>query len=206
MNFIIFLPYNKIMKAKFLVISILAVVALICLCGLAIFLYNYLAYPVKYEKEIGDVAGELGADKTVVASIINVESRFNPNAVSNKGAVGLMQIMPETAAYVAEKLSREKNVSDEFKAIFISNKDIDLLDPNVNIKIGTYYFLYLLKKFENFDVAICAYNAGEGNVRKWLSDERYSNDGKVLKKIPYQETRNYLNKIKLNLKVYASKF
>ena len=202
------------MKMRAVFICIVAIFLLVCLCGVAIFLYNKLAYPLKFEREILNASKQFNVDKKIIASIINAESHFNCNAISSKGAIGLMQIMPETAEYVVKKILNEKNF--DVKELRESGFDIELLnkkvskenllEPQANIKIGTYYFSYLMSKFNNFDVAICAYNAGEGNVKKWLLDSRYSDDGKTLKKIPYQETRNYLNKIKLNLKVYENKF
>ena len=67
---------------------------------------------------------------------------------------------------------------------------------------GTYYFNYLYQKFENLDIAICAYNAGETTVRNWLCDEQYSKDGFSLDFIPYLETQNYLQKVKTNYFIY----
>ena len=78
--------------------------------------------------------------------------------------------------------------------------------PKENIKIGTYYLSYLIEKFNDLKVAICAYNAGEGTVSSWLSNSNYSRDKKTLETVPYKETANYLEKVLRNLKVYQKKF
>ncbi|MDE6583149.1 MAG: lytic transglycosylase domain-containing protein, partial [Clostridia bacterium] len=126
----------------------------------------------------------------IIFSIINVESHFNTEAVSQKGAVGLMQIMPSTAKEMARKLKME---------------DFDLKISKDNIMLGTCYIAELFSEFQDFDNAFLAYNAGPANVKSWLSDERYSQDGKAVTNVPFSETRNYLTKIRENLKYYKTK-
>ena len=92
-------------------------------------LYAYL-FPIKFEKEVESAAAECDIDKSLIFSIINVESGFDVDAKSSKGAVGLMQVMPSTAEEVSGKIGLER---------------FDLTDPNDNIKIGTHYFLWLKK-------------------------------------------------------------
>lgn len=146
-------------------------------------------YPVKYEAYISKYATECDIATITIASIINVESGYNPNAKSKAGAIGLMQIMPDTAKYICEI----KGIDFVFD---------DLKIPEKNIEIGCYYFKYLLNKFKNQDTAICAYNAGETIVKNWLKNTNYSDDFITLKNIPYKETKNYLNKINKNIKIY----
>ncbi len=184
---------------------------LFVICFLCFFLYERLSFPIKFEEEITNASDEFNVDKNLIASVINAESHFNKNALSNKGAVGLMQIMPSTADWLIDKLVREKgyilNDDGNAKSIkYVSSNNKYLYDEKTNITLGSFYLSYLLKKFNNLDVCICAYNAGEGVVSKWLDNSEYSSDGKTLKKIPYSETRNYLKKVKLNLKVYTNKF
>lgn len=152
--------------------------------------YNY---PLNYQSIIIENANKYDVDSELIASIINVESHFSSDVVSNKGAVGLMQILPTTAEWVDKKIGidLEKN---------------NLFEPSVNIEIGTYYLSYLFKIFDSADNVICAYNAGLGNVQKWLTNKKYSPDGKKLTNIPFEETSNYLAKVKKCLKVYANKF
>ncbi len=144
-----------------------------------------IVFPVKFEAEISAASQEFGVEKAVIFSVINVESHFNPEAVSSKGAVGLMQVMPTTAQTLQEQA--------------------DLKDPKENIFVGTKYLAKLVSRFENLETALCAYNAGPTNVSKWLQNKDYSEDGKTLKKIPFEETRNYIQKFRKNLKYYQTR-
>ncbi len=162
------------------------------ICVVINFLLYNLYYPLKYENYINLYAQEFSVDKSLICAIINTESSFDKNALSLKGAVGLMQILPSTGKAIAES--------------FNDNFEINLLyDENVNIKYGSFYLSKLLSQF-NFDEAICAYNAGPTKVKNWLNNPNYSDDGKCLKSIPYSETKNYLEKVKKNLKFYRNKF
>ena len=153
--------------------------------------YFSYSYPLEYRQLITDNAEKYGVDAHLVASIINVESGFDENATSSKGAIGLMQILPSTADWISGKTGIKFD---------------DLYSPKANIEIGSYYLSYLIKYFSDVDLAICAYNAGQGNVNRWLSMSEYSHDGKTLSEIPFKETRNYLKKVKKNLKIYKNKF
>ncbi|MBS1455663.1 MAG: lytic transglycosylase domain-containing protein [Clostridia bacterium] len=144
-------------------------------------------YPTEYKKEVIAASDRFGTDKVLIFSVINAESGFDKNAVSKKGAAGLMQIMPETAVFIAGKLGI---------------KTYDLFDPGTNILFGAYYLNYLLSRFGDKITAVAAYNAGEGNVEKWLKAKEYSADGKTLKSVPYPETSAYIKKIKKSLKKY----
>ena len=200
-------PYNKIMKLKVALSVSLAILFFIGLFFL-IFGYNKVMYPLKYKEQIISAGGEFGVDADLIASVINAESGFDEMAVSNKGAVGLMQLLPSTAEWTIEKM-RKQNIdipSYSVEELYNGTKESELFSPDVNIRIGTFYLCYLIKKFENLDVALSAYNAGEGNVQGWLKNEEFSSDQKTLKKIPYKETENYVKKVKLNLKIYSKKF
>lgn len=120
-------------------------------------------------------------------AIIKAESKFDPLAVSEAGAVGLMQVMPATA---------------EFMRNYFDLEEGDLFDPLYNIQIGTSYLLYLHKRFSSFSAIVAAYNAGEGNVSRWLKDERYSPDGVNLRSTPFRETNDYLKKVRKNFEIY----
>jgi len=87
-------------------------------------------------------------DPFLILAMIYVESKFDPAAVSNKGAIGLMQVMPETGEFIAEKLGIPLN----------GNKS--LFDPAVNVRLGIYYFSSLINRFDSIDQALIAYNAG----------------------------------------------
>lgn len=201
------------MRGKLLIVSIVLVVFILG-TGSAIFVYNKIMYPLHYEKEIVQASEEFNIDSVLIASVINAESRFRVDAVSPKGAVGLMQVKPSTAEWVVKQL-----VKTSAEIQFASNNEVDikkimynektktgeLLDPATNIRIGTYYLSYLLKKFDNLKTALCAYNAGESVVRNWLTNPEYSLDNVNLVKIPYKETSRYIENIYLNLKTYSKR-
>ena len=151
--------------------------------------YGYV-FPMKYQEQISQACDTFDVDEAVVYSVINVESHFKKDVVSSKGAVGLMQILPSTAEQIKTELGYE---------------DFDLKNPTDNIFMGTYYISKLQKRFKNETTALASYNAGPTAVSNWLGDERYSQDGVSLKKIPYAETRNYVEKFKENYKYYSKK-
>ena len=174
------------MKKYYIIVGLLVIV-------LVMVIIFYPSYPLKYKEYIIKYSEEYNIDKVLVASVIYAESKFDANAQSNKGAVGLMQIMPTTAQEIASNLKEDYN------------KD-KLFEPETNIKYGCYYLSKLINRFKNTDTALCSYNAGMGVVNKWLQDERYSTDGKSLQIIPYEETKNYVDKIKKSYKYYKNKF
>lgn len=153
---------------------------------------NFALYPVKYKNEVDKYSSEYNVKKALVFGVIKTESSFKTNAISTKGAMGLMQIMPTTAKWLAEKLN-------------LDHSDQKLLQSDYNINLGTYYLSYLQNKFNSLDNAILAYNAGEGTVSAWLANKKYSEDGKIVNNIPFKETANYLKKVKHATFVYENK-
>ena len=150
-----------------------------------------LRYPTSYAEHVSKYAAMYDVDEYLVYSIIRAESNYKNDAISNKGAMGLMQIMPDTGEWVAEKLKLE-NFTPE-----------DLLDSEKNIMIGVWYFKYLLDKFDGkLSLAVTAYNAGPTNVNKWLSQKEYSDNGEMLNTIPFEETRKYEKKVMNNYTMY----
>ncbi len=148
-------------------------------------------FPKKYSTYVEYFSMENNIDKYLVYSVIKVESGFRETVVSNKGAVGLMQIMPDTGKWISEKMG-------------MANYDENMLkSAETNIKLGCWYLDDLSKEFNgDLNLALAAYNGGRGNVKSWLSDPEYSEDGKSLFKIPFKETSNYLTKIKYTYKIY----
>ena len=151
-------------------------------------------------------AGFCDLKPSLVFAIIKAESKFDANAKSSAGAVGLMQIRPSTASYVETMISKntenaahQNNPISSFFSLHQTNEEFEktLFDPKTNIKLGTRYLKYLIDKFQVLNTAICAYNAGETVVKTWLENNEYSFDGKSLKKIPFAETDRYLKKVKL---------
>ncbi len=175
--------------------TIFFIIFLFFSCVILLFLsqsfFNYF-YPVKFQNEVNFSSENNRVEKEIIYSFINVESGFNENSVSNKGAVGLMQIMPSTAEWIALKKGE----------VFETD---DLKNPKINIEYGSFYIAYLIDYFKDFSLAVCAYNAGMGNVKSWLKNPEYSSNGKELHKIPFKETEDYINKIKKNLRHYEKR-
>jgi len=140
-------------------------------------------FPSKYDQLIKAQCKKYDVDENLVRAVIWTESKFDKKAISNKGAVGLMQLLPSTAYYIASLIGEEIEYADLFRA-------------DVSIKLGVFYLRLLLDKFKNVDNALCAYNAGEGNVSKWLSEG---------KGIPFKETRDYLKRVLSVKKIYELK-
>ena len=154
------------------------------------FFLESITHPIKYKNEIISISNKYALDPTIVASLINVESSYDPLAKSNKNAIGLMQIKLSTANYMNE-LDNRDNIDEN--GLFLINNNIDY---------GCRYLRYLLNKFPDTNTALAAYNAGETIVRSWLKGGICSLDGKTLSYIPYHETRKYVEKINENINFY----
>ena len=123
-------------------------------------------------------------DKFLVLSVMKVESNFSVDARSKSGAVGLMQIMPETANWIARQLNENPPTINQ------------LHESDKNIKYGVWYLSELeYEFFENDVLALAAYNAGRGNVRHWMEENGWTKDFSDVDSIPYLETRNYVKKV-----------
>ena len=142
-------------------------------------------YPLEYTELVAEYASKYNIPEYVILAIIKTESDFDPNAVSAVGAIGLMQMMPETFLWLTGSAHLGEYLPVD--ALYV---------PEVSIRYGTYYLLYLYRKFDhNLDTALAAYNGGEGNVAAWLSDPAYSDGNGNLTRIPIRETRNYVKKV-----------
>lgn len=139
--------------------------------------------PISYRQVIFKEAAGAGLDGYLLAAIVKTESNFNPRAVSPKGARGLMQIMPETGKWVAGKRGLE-------------GYDPDLLfNPEYNIKIGAWYISELYREYNGDTVLmLAAYNAGRGNVNKWLG-QNWTGEQSSIDRIPFPETRQFIRKV-----------
>lgn len=150
----------------------------------------YELFPLDYTSSIRAEAETDGVDKYLVAALVKAESNFDPGADSSAGAKGLMQLKDETASFCASQLG-------------LTLSDGDIYSPEINIKLGTYYLKRMLDIFGgDVALAVAAYNAGEGNVRKWLSDPSYSADGVTLDTIPFSETESHVRKISFYQRIY----
>lgn len=143
-------------------------------------------HPLYYADTITAYADAQELDPALIAAVILCESSYDPKAESRLGARGLMQLMPDTAEWVAHKLG-EDGADYSFD---------NLYDPQTNIRFGTWYLGYLSRRF-NGDAAkiVCAYHAGQGNVDSWLKNPQYSSDGVTLDVIPTQDTATYASRV-----------
>ena len=177
-------------KAKVVIISIIAVALAVTAVLAATHFYktteNNLeksAYPLEYTDLVNKAAKEYNLQPALIYGVIHTESRFNPDAGSSVGAVGLMQIMPETFDWLQEKRGEAGKYTTE-----------DLYTPSVNIDYGSYLLRYFLDYYGNEKCAVAAYNAGF-EVSNWLEDPNCSPDGMTLDVIPYPETSEYVVKV-----------
>ena len=138
-------------------------------------------------------AAEFKVPLPLVLAVIRTESDFRPNAVSEAGACGLMQLLPDTFSFL-----REDIFGDDLP-------DSEIFDPTVNIRYGTYYLSYLFEKFGNWFTALAAYNAGEGRVSAWLKDKELAPDGR-LAIIPFSETAEYVQSALEHYGEYRNKY
>ncbi|HCC07489.1 MAG TPA: lytic transglycosylase [Clostridiales bacterium] len=174
----------KKIKKLFKFVIILFILISICINIL------YFLYPNKYKDQVLKYAKEYEVQPSLIYAIIKTESNFNNEARSHKDALGLMQIKDTTGEWLAKRL-------------FIRDYTIEkLYDPDTNIKIGTWYIKSLMTKYNDVDTAVASYNAGSGNMDKWLQDGEYSEDGLTIKNIPFPETEKYVKKVKINKIIY----
>lgn len=149
-------------------------------------------FVLNYQNEIIKFSEVHQLDPALVGAMIFVESGFNPKAVSHKGAMGLMQIMPDTGEWAAKEMGIRKFSPQ------------DLLDPDKNLRIGAWYLDYLQRYYNGNDyLALASYNAGHRNVSKWVREGIWSGDSVKIEQIPFPETKKYLIKIIFYKKIYG---
>lgn len=144
--------------------------------------YVRLRYPLEYEHIVRGHAENYELDAALIAAVIYRESKFDPDARSSSGAIGLMQLLPDTALGIA--------VNTEGNRFEVS----DLYDPEINIRYGSFYLRRLLRKYGDERLALAAYNAGQSNVDEWIAS---GGD------IRFPETREYVDDVLHARKVYA---
>lgn len=177
---------------KFIIIALISTIILIISYISTIKILKFI-YPIKYKSVIFEESEKYGLSPYLIASIIKVESNFNPKALSKKNAMGLLQITESTGKWIAEKLDI-KNFNSEI-----------LYVPEINIKMGCWYFDYLMKYYEgNLQLALAAYNGGQGNVNKWIKEDNIKDNGFFLKDIPFTETRYYVKKVEKTYSIYKN--
>lgn len=177
-------------RGIFLGILALVIGGMLLFCGQMFFLKK--AYPIEYHEYVQASAEKFDVEQALIFAVIKCESNFRQDAQSNVGAIGLMQVMPDTFDWLqSHKLMPYMDVGS-------------LKNPQTNIEYGTYLLSLLQRKYGTLVETICAYNAGFGAVDKWLKDERYSSDGKTLKNIPYKATALYVKNVLQSRKMYKN--
>jgi soluble lytic murein transglycosylase len=140
-------------------------------------------HPLRYEAAIRAAAAEHGLEPAFVAGVVYVESRYNADVQSSRGAYGLMQVLPQTAAFISER----SGITGDYR------------DPATNVRMGSWYLSYLQGRYDGDQaLTLAAYNSGEGQVDSWLAEGRA-----VPEEIPFQETRDYVTNVAEARDTYA---
>lgn len=184
------------MFASFLFTERRLLVALLVLVVLGLILtsrpFLRLVFPLYYQEVVEKAARRYNLDQWLLYAMIRVESGFDPQARSSKGALGLMQLMPETARWIAAT----RGISSFNPAL--------LYDPELNVEFGSWYLRTLLNEFGGDEVlALAAYNGGGARVRRWLEEERWTGERETLHQIPFGETRWYVERVLTVRRWYA---
>lgn len=153
---------------------------------------HYL-YPFPYRDTVETYSDRYRVDPYLAIAVIKTESKFQDGVHSHRGAIGLMQLMPDTAEWIAGQL---EDPSYSIEAIH---------EPERNIRYGIWYLSTLQREFDGNDVlALAAYNAGRGNVQSWIREYGWPADFHDIDAIPYKETREYVRKVLLTEHKYRS--
>jgi soluble lytic murein transglycosylase len=136
--------------------------------------FQRLRYPLKYEQIVRGHARDYQLDPALLAAVIYQESKFRSNAKSDSGAIGLMQLQPETAKGIAIRTGGSRFQTS------------DLYNPEINVRYGSWYLRHLLDKYDDEETALAAYNAGQQNVDEWRAQG---------KEIQFSETREYVDRV-----------
>ncbi len=144
--------------------------------------YARFRYPLEYEHIVRGHAENYELDAALIAAVIYSESKFDADAESSSGAIGLMQLLPDTAEGIALNTGGSEFVVD------------DLYDPEINVRYGSFYLRRLLNKYDDLELALAAYNAGQANVDEWISSGN---------RIEFAETREYVDRVLDAREIYA---
>ena len=152
--------------------------------------YLRARYPLEYEDIVSAHARNYDLDPALLAAVIYAESKFDPDVVSSAGAVGLMQLLPETAQGIADRTGGG------------GYREEDLLDPEINVRYGAWYLDHLRDKYADHpsadQLALAAYNAGQGQVDEWVAA---TPPGEPVE-IPFPETRAYVDRVEELAELY----
>ena len=182
----------KTVKFSFKVIAgLLAAVLLVWMLVHSQRLYLKKAYPVKYSQYVEKYSQEYNLDPLFVYSIIRTESDFIESAQSSVGARGLMQFTEETFEWVKSRL---KDSESTFDSIY---------DAKTSVRYGAYLIWYLKDTLGTEENVLCGYHAGINRAKIWIADDEICENGKIItEKIPYPDTKQYVNKVMEAYKMY----
>ena len=153
--------------------------------------YARLWYPLEHEEAVRLEAGRNGLDPALVAAVIDTESGFVADSRSGQGAIGLMQVQPDTARFIAG-LPRRPSPAPE-----------RLAEPEVNIAYGTRFLRYLVDRYGSVNLALVAYNGGPGNLGRWLEEAQARGEAlRVPDDVPFAETRGFVTKVRDATDIY----
>lgn len=182
---------KKLMKQMIILIILLAVILVLFKIVRVQDIVLRKIYPITYQEYVEKYSIQNDVDKYMIYAIIKAESNFKPEVKSQSKAIGLMQLLEETAVEMSNSIENQTVTEEE------------LYQPEINIKLGTSYYAYLLKHYKGNNIlALTAYNAGMGNVDTWIKTGVIQSDGSDIENIPYKETNNYVRKILRDYQLY----
>ena len=181
------------LKNKKLIIFVIIVLIIIVFLGIFKNKILKIIYPKTYSEFVTIYAEKYNVEENLIYAVIKAESNFEKDAVSHRNALGLMQIMEDTAIDVAKKYNIDINQE---------NAKEEIVNVENNINIGTKYLNVLMEKYKNKELAVAAYNAGIGTVDTWVEKGIVKQDGSDVENIPFKETNNYVRKILKNYEIY----
>lgn len=141
-------------------------------------------YPMRYGSTVSECASQNGVEPYLIWAVMKTESGFDPEAESDVGARGLMQLTEDTYEWVKYRMKDEREITYD-----------QMYDPVYNIEYGSYLLSLLCDEYGDYETALAAYHSGRGNVNKWLEDGSLSSDGKTLDDIPSSATKHYVSKV-----------
>lgn len=183
------MKYSKRNFSKIMWLSILIFLAIVLTFPRWISIF----YPQPHSNLVFSASYQCDVDPYLVFAIIRAESKYQNSAQSPVGARGLMQIMPETAKWIAEQQG-------------VKDFDPDSLhDPETNIRLGCWYLSDLNREFNNnTPMVVAAYNAGRGKLKEWVVNGQWDGSPETIDNIPFQETRLYVKNVLKNYEAYQA--
>ncbi|WP_067624069.1 lytic transglycosylase domain-containing protein [Alicyclobacillus acidiphilus] len=192
-------PKFVILNRRSILAAVLLVVVLVIISTNA---FWRMMYPIHYQANIQSASASAQVDPLLIASIIRVESKFRSTDVSHAGAVGLMQLMPQTAEWINQTIREQKTGSGAAMNKLPSDAKT-LASPQYNILIGSWYVKSLINQFHgNQTAAIAAYNAGPRRVSTWLAQGVWNGRLLDITQIPVGETRHFVDRVFYNYALY----